>query len=602
MPQATGSSFHRFLAALTLTVGLMQVAQPVWAQSFGDAFTSAAVGSQYPREPVTKRVRRMKPEPLLNFSQWKKAPSRLDTFDGSLGAIPDGEDPFAYPPDELPLPEYGPVNGDPFSQTAFLEQCPADGITLMGATHGTIGPQDDDENRFCDRFYSSGILPGGDPAIIKRKTLKASVSIRDSAPKVVAASPMRQTLHDIWDVECEFQPFGNLPTPHQMSELKRLYTKAATLESHPVMKTYYRFMAQMAVENLDGAWIEAERAAKQSPLNSDLFESFAEEFDYIGKHDDADFVRDVDLMNTVHPRLLRGRFLSAFHSLRASNWQRAWSELESIYTVAPEAAKFQNKVAQEYSLVCRDAETCVWLTRYLKVAPDWMSFESAYDHRTSIELNAYVKELDKEPKIVGHWNASRLPLKICFSSRESGGHSAAKDWDLQLAMQEALIDWMFVAPGKLDYVLVEDEKLADVVCTVEKRVDQYTNYLKPGALKEIPVALHGPPAAAETYTTRVGEEIRSARIVFYEDGFARTPSALKELSLHESGHMLGLLHHSKDSSDIMYGIKMGPDKNELTRSDRSRLSALYKNHPLNAVAVEHFLGLRAICHRLGENL
>jgi tetratricopeptide (TPR) repeat protein len=648
--------FHRTILAFSLVAGLLGLAQAADAadgsfgvddQAPGDAFASRIYFSP-DSNFVNHRPRRLKPEPPLKV-EWKKTPSRMETFDGSLGGSVRNysRDPFINPLNAInPSDEYfaeedpfakaalghhwGRTVPDPFGgadDTSEVERPTLKGATsfisvpevtatappwlasaganavpvLTASTNGTVSSRN---------YGVSSSLAGTNIVGWNTARLKGRLTKNNRATKVSAVGSVKprttnvntllaETLHDIWKIECEFQPFGLLPSFAQKTKLKDLYTSASRLESHPVMKTFYLFMSHMAIEDYENSWRAVEIAIKQSPDNKELFESFADEFDYQGRYFDADILRDSDLRNAPL-QVVRVHYEKGIKAVRAHNWELAWKELEQIYVIAPNADQFVKKIALEFRLEKNDIATSVWLTRLMKNAKDWDTFNSASCERSGLELRAYEKFLETEPKTIGHWHSNRMPLKVCFPSEtDNQGELWTSDQETQLVMLEALDDWMTVCSGRLDYEIVNDAKQADIVCVSGMHRNSYADYLSPLGLKEIPLKLKSPTPAAETFTKRKGDEIQSARIVFYDNGSERNASALKEVSLHEVGHALGLLHHSKDSADLMYGIKFGIDK-RLTANDRARMWALYKDYPLNKLAVEKYCGLEAVCLKFGD--
>jgi hypothetical protein len=70
--------------------------------------------------------------------------------------------------------------------------------------------------------------------------------------------------------------------------------------------------------------------------------------------------------------------------------------------------------------------------------------------------------------------------------------------------------------------------------------------------------------------------------------------------LHEIGHAPGIHRHLDGASNnVMYYAVSARDPNlDLTAEDIGMITKLYKNHPVNQLAVERFIGLRAECKAL----
>lgn len=589
--------------------------------AYTPAFAQAYIGSP----PAITRVKREKPEPPL-IVEWHKTPEKsLDLFDGSLETRPKlVDDPFQTPPDAVPFTERQLCKNDPFSLGTLEPKVKP--IMYFATTHvrkggykyfprpdpSTFGDAFSASFGDSDTFHKDSDEDEENPITAPRASDKGKIVLQGYTRKEEKQRgfipPIRKTLHDIWLIESDFQPTAKTPTTYQKLQLKRLYTRAAQLEPHEVLKTYYRFMADISTENLDGAWREIEIASRQSPGNVELFESFAEEFDYLGLPYDYGFLKEADASRVPNLVAVHREWVAGKEAFEKHQWQSARLHYNRLHQLIPKSVGFTKSIANEYKYYEEGkADARIWLTRLINIATDKETIANAKEARewlipqTKTPTKTPVaarKETSvaarKGEQTSAHWNAAKFPLKVYFAYQPlANGLMNKDDAAIRAASLEALKEWSLAAQGKIDFVEVRDEKSANIVCERKKRSE----------LLKIPARLRWedwvPPehVAGATFPNQNDQnEITFARILFYKDRADKIN--IKNVAAHELGHALGMLQHSKSVKDIMYDSIRGPSRDKPTAADIAYIRSLYKDHPVSLTGEAKYLGLPAVCEKL----
>lgn len=180
------------------------------------------------------------------------------------------------------------------------------------------------------------------------------------------------------------------------------------------------------------------------------------------------------------------------------------------------------------------------------------------------------------------WALEKMPLKVFLAGAiDLNGRPLPLYKDLfRTILIESLNTWARASAGKLSFVLVEDPKMADLAISFTQT---------PGDVVPRP----GEPPVEQGLTrffldNRLDQGsgfrlIQRAQVqLLLIRPSSQKPLALdevKEISLHELGHALGLRGHSENSSDIMYFNQSYRQLPALTKRDKATMARLYASYP-----------------------
>lgn len=307
------------------------------------------------------------------------------------------------------------------------------------------------------------------------------------------------------------------------------------------------------------------------------------------------YVRAAQLETSVSQRHIYLGIVECFRK----NWMLAWKHFERVYESERDNPEVARQIANAYSLhKSKELETCIWLTRFLRVARDWESFEKSYDERAAIETSAYGSTLDNEKGPNVAWDAKRFPLKLYFPDSQDSSY----DKRLVSAIQEGFRSWSIATGAKIDFVEVSNPEQADVLCQWQQCPERYVNF---NSSMPVPTGKLSPPELGLTFVepdfqTSSSPVIKAATINIYANSYGSTRNisdeTLSAVCLHEVGHALGIVVHLQEPGQIMYPFLLGTPT-ELTSADKKCISELYKSHPVIANASDKFIGMRAECKK-----
>lgn len=263
---------------------------------------------------------------------------------------------------------------------------------------------------------------------------------------------------------------------------------------------------------------------------------------------------------------------------------------------------FEYAGASEVKTSQHDLELCIWLTRFLRVARDWPSFDNAYYERSFIEQKWAEEAVNREKGPNVAWENQNMPLKVYFE----GAGTAGYDCRFMEIFRDCEPSWVKGSGCKIDFAETKDAKNADIICRWVEPYDRYEQYQGSSTVPK------GTPELADSGTTFVtfkksagnGLKMSRALIEIYarQGGTMRTidETALWNVCLHEVGHALGIVKHLHGQDDVMYAfLREGLSaEKQLTSRDQKTVNALYKDAPVNQSASDKYIGMRAVCKKL----
>lgn len=283
-------------------------------------------------------------------------------------------------------------------------------------------------------------------------------------------------------------------------------------------------------------------------------------------------------------------------ALYARDWDGAWAHLERAYLGISNEDLVVKEIAQDYVLLGRELEACIWLGRHMRVTPVWEMFVDSEAQKKRIESNCYDYTVRHEPPFVARWPGEKMALKVCLPPPEQLKRAP----EFEKHFKKAFFLWMRVAEGRLQIEYVDDPSGADIACYLTKFG---ADYQKLEGTSKLPAVLPSPPwlGVARSVMTPPSGPVRRIDHVNIEiavEGIDYREEMKLALCCHEIGHALGLCH-STNEEDVMYAYldtDVEAPQKTLSCLDRLRLVLLYNEYPIIPEAYkEYFLGLDAIC-------
>jgi tetratricopeptide (TPR) repeat protein len=167
---------------------------------------------------------------------------------------------------------------------------------------------------------------------------------------------------------------------------------------------------------------------------------------------------------------------------------------------------------------------------------------------------------------IGRWPSSRIPITVFIKTGENVPGYNEDHCDI---LKRSFSDWANASQGKISFVFVRDPNQARVICSWTDDSTKLASLAEGGHAHVVPDR----------------EGINHADILLYTKSIINDDPASKKvlhrLYLHEIGHALGLLGHSRDAGDIMFISVLSTDKEpSLSDRDRNTLLKLYSDGSL----------------------
>lgn len=276
------------------------------------------------------------------------------------------------------------------------------------------------------------------------------------------------------------------------------------------------------------------------------------------------------------------------------DWNQAWRHFELVYPKIKEMHHLVHEIAMDYYGTFRPVEGCIWLARYREVAPSTVQKRDTGEMIEKMEHMSKVANETYSCKYLYFWPVNKLPLKVYLPD------TGLKELEAlyKQEFEHAMFGWMRASHGKLRYVYVDKEKEADITV---KFVYETKRYLKKYSKDRVPdIKIASAPAGVSWIDSFncLGGNVRSinhSEISFYMNQGVYDEARIRELCMHEIGHTLGLVAHSRSNKALMYPwLSCGHETRGIGSEEKARLKKIYAKHPISKAAYrEYILGLKA---------
>jgi tetratricopeptide (TPR) repeat protein len=160
---------------------------------------------------------------------------------------------------------------------------------------------------------------------------------------------------------------------------------------------------------------------------------------------------------------------------------------------------------------------------------------------------------------VARWPTQDMPIRIYINARpDVPGYRPI----FESIIRESFQDWVDASQGKIKIEYVDSADKAHITCTWTEDPNQMISSAE-GGHAAVATGSHG----------ILGSQITLLTIM---DNHPCTDDQARRVDQHEIGHSFGLVYHSKDPNDAMFGdLRIGDTRTALSERDRNTILALY---------------------------
>ena len=159
------------------------------------------------------------------------------------------------------------------------------------------------------------------------------------------------------------------------------------------------------------------------------------------------------------------------------------------------------------------------------------------------------------------WDSSQMPIKIFIRSGQGVKGYSDK---FQGILKQSFNQWVEASAGKIQISFVNKPDEADIVCSWH------------GDPAEVSSPVEG--GQADVLAEKTGK-IKSAQIGLLTSnssfGQGHDDASMTWVCLHEIGHALGILGHSSDPYDVMFGFLTANPRDNLSDRDKKTILKVY---------------------------
>jgi tetratricopeptide (TPR) repeat protein len=174
--------------------------------------------------------------------------------------------------------------------------------------------------------------------------------------------------------------------------------------------------------------------------------------------------------------------------------------------------------------------------------------------------NDYLADVMTESSF--RWEEDHMPIKVYV---DSGEGVPGVDPFSESTAKSAFAEWEKASKGKVRFLFVEKENDADIKFRWTAEVQDLSQAAEGGETRVI-------RGFGGTRTTKI--QVLTKK----QDGSKLPGPLLRVICLHEIGHGLGMMGHSKNADDIMYAsTPIAYERSELSKRDSNTLCRLYSD-------------------------
>jgi tetratricopeptide (TPR) repeat protein len=262
--------------------------------------------------------------------------------------------------------------------------------------------------------------------------------------------------------------------------------------------------------------------------------------------------------------------------MNSGEYEEALTEFKRATELKPGLSVAWEDLGTCYQTVGRTADAVAAYEKYLSIDPNGQ--HSAKIRSTVALLENEIKRTSANPVSNGpndylgdatqngmtRWAKEAIPLKVCIKNGEGVPNYRP---EFAKILKQAFEDWSEGSHKLIGFNFIDNENSANIVCSWTNNPKEMMSSAEGGHAMVIP------DAQGITKSIIILLTISPANAVVSEK-FAR------RVDLHEIGHALGLLGHSKNPDDIMFSSLPPADLDcALSERDKNTLVALYTTDP-----------------------
>ncbi len=270
------------------------------------------------------------------------------------------------------------------------------------------------------------------------------------------------------------------------------------------------------------------------------------------------------------------------------DFPRAIGKFQQVYQADPTLVESLVDIGTCYQLMGNYEDAKKYFKQYLKAAPDAddaaeiqgllkaLTKQESKQIQTDPTSEDYLTAVLKNGRLE-RWQRERLPIKVFISNGTDDQGRPVNGFHPQYneMLLSSLNTWVKASNYRLAYVLVNDVRLADLVCTWTDQVgflrDQGTSVEQGNARVVSRPMPNGEQAIMQAHVVILLVSPASGNFISEED--------VKKTCLHEIGHALGFAGHSTNNHDVMFYSESPAVWAALTHRDSNTMARLYGDYP-----------------------
>lgn len=288
----------------------------------------------------------------------------------------------------------------------------------------------------------------------------------------------------------------------------------------------------------------------------------------------------------------------AFVLIRLGRNEEAIKVLEHVIEKEPDIASAWGNLAGAYGAVGRNQDAIKAYKEYMRLYPKNPNIDAVKsiveimerelwrntNLPTASQDDYYAEAVTSEG--FKRWPAQLQPLKVCLVA---GGNIPGYKPTFLAAAKQAFKDWEAISGGKIQFEFVDSPDKANIKCT----------------WSDDPHKLIAQAEGGHASVYNQGDRITSAEIILRTltpvPDVAVSDNLTHRFALHEIGHVLGLIGHSRDPKDALYfGLALSEEPMKLSARDTNTLKKLYDTDAKAIDKAPNALSPNTVLHNLSD--